>query len=148
MSGTKRVHCHIYDIAEASKAGAELETTCIKDYGEETIVDGVRLHYNYEAEDGWRALMRCKKCGALFLVQHSSYEAMDSDYDGSFYDWIPVWSDEEADLMNILMDARDLPNVSIRHLRKNNGAYFWMGKGELKAHDLAELRMKVEEGRT
>ncbi len=137
--------CHIYQIGNPQEAGNGLDYEGIKGYGDETYIGSHRVHVNHEMEDGWRGLVRCKKCGALLLVQHSSYEAMDSDYDGSFYDWIPVWSEREADLLNLYLDADELANSQTRHLRKNNRQYFWMGDEEPKPKDLDELQKLIDE---
>ena len=83
--------CHIYDISNAAEAGKDLETESVKGYGPSTDYHGVEVHSNHGSEGGGRYLVRCKKCGALLLAQHSWYEAINPDNDGSFYDWIPVW---------------------------------------------------------
>jgi len=131
--------CHIYEISDAEEAGKDLETEPVKDYGSSTIYHGVELHSNHESEGGGRSLVRCKKCGALLLAQHSWYEAMNPDLDGSFYDWIPVWSEEEADLLNIFLDSSDLPEYAFRHLRSNNYQFCWIGEDQPRPMDLPEL---------
>ncbi len=135
--------CHIYEIADAGKAAKELETEPVKGYGSETFYRGVELHSNHESEGGGRSLIRCKKCGALFLSQHSWYEAMNPDLDGSFYDWIPVWSEKEADLLNIFLDGRELADCVLKHLRSNNSQYCWIGDHQPRPMDLPELANAV-----
>ena len=131
--------CHIYEIADAREAGKELETETVKGYGSSTVYHGVELHSNHESEGGGRALVRCKKCGALLLTQHSWYEAMNPDFDGSFSDWIPVWSEKEADLLNLFLDCRELPDYAFKHLRSNNDKYCWIGDDLPRPMDLTEL---------
>ena len=135
--------CHIYDIADAAEAGKELRAEPVKSYGVSTCCRGTELHGNHESEGGGRALVRCKKCGALLLSQHSWYEALNPDFDGSFHDWIPVWSEQEADLMNIFLDATGLPDYHFRHLRSNNHKYFWVGSGQPRPMDLPELAKAI-----
>ena len=135
--------CHIYEITDAGEAGKDLETEPVKGYGSSTSYRGVELHSNHESEGGGRALVRCKKCGAFFLSQHSWYEAMNPDLDGSFYDWIPVWSEKEADLMNIFLDSRELPDYTFKHLRSNNYKYCWIGEDQPRPMDLPELTVAI-----
>ena len=136
--------CHIYEIEDAKEAGKDFETEFVKSYGSSTEYQGVVIHSNHECEEGGRSLVRCKKCGALLLSQHSSFEAMDSDYDGSFRDWLPVWSEEEAELLNIFLDAGEFANCSFRHLRSNNYRYYWVGEDQPRPMDLPELRIAIE----
>lgn len=135
--------CHIYETEDAEQAGKDLETESVKGYGPSTFYRGIELHSNHESEGGGRSLVRCKKCGALLLSQHSWYEAMDPDLDGSFNDWIPVWSEEEADLLNYFLDSRDLPGYPFRHLRSNNHKYCWVGDEKPRPMDLRELANAV-----
>ena len=135
--------CHIFEFEDAKAAGKDLEMEPVKGYGASTYYKGIELHSNHEMEGGGRALVRCKKCGALLLSQHTWYESINPDLDGSFYDWIPVWSEKEADLLNIFLDGHELPNHPFRHLRSNNGKYCWIGKEQPHPMDLPELSNAV-----
>ena len=135
--------CHIYKIADAGEAGNDLETEPVKGYGLSVFYHGVELHSNHESEGGGRTLVRCKKCGALLLSQHSWYEAMNPDLDGSFFDWIPVWSEKETDLLNIFLDSHELPGCLFRHLRSNNDKYCWIGVDRPRPMDLPELARAI-----
>ena len=135
--------CHIYEIEDAGAAGEDLETEPLKDYGPMTSYQGVLLHSNHESEGGGRSLVRCKKCGALLLSQHSWYEAMNPELDGSFYDWLPVWSEDEADLLNIFLNAGEFADCAFRHLRSNNHKYCWVGDDQPRPMDLPELSQAI-----
>ena len=138
--------CHIYNSPDIEQDVKDWDTESVKGYGEETrFPDGTIAHENYECDDGGRGLVRCKKCGALLLVQYSDYEAMDSDYDGHYADWIPVWSEEEADLLNLYLDPKEFAEFPEKHLRKTNNRYCWI-KGEIPAkRDLEQLKAAIRE---
>ncbi len=89
--------------------------------------------------DGGRTLVRCRECGALLLSQHSRYETKNPELDGFSCDWIPVWSEEEADLLNMFLDSRELPEYAFKHLRSDKNGYSWIGNDPPRPMDLQEL---------
>ena len=68
---------------------------------------------------------------------------MSPDFDGNFYDWIPVWSEKESDLLNVLLDSHELPDCAFRHLRSNNHEYCWIGEDKPRPMDLSELARAI-----
>ena len=136
--------CHIYEIDDAKEAYKQLDIECVKSYGEETkLEDGTLLHDNYEWDDGFRSLLRCKCCGGLILFQVSGYTSMSDDADGYYEDIIPVWSEEEADLLNILLGPRDFADHPFRHLRGNNHEYHWTRGEQPRPMDINELKRAI-----
>ena len=141
-----RFPCHIYEIADGKEAAEALRTECVKNYGENmTLADGTMLHWNYAWDDGGRILLRCRDCGALFLRQSSEYHSFSDAPDGYYSDWIAAASEEEADLLNILLDEGELENVPCRHLRSNNCQYFWTEGDEPQPRDPEELKRQIRE---
>lgn len=135
--------CHIFSIDDAEEAAEQLEIECIKSYGDETrLSNGTLLHDNYECEDGYRSLLRCKHCGGLLLVQVSKYSSTTGD-DGYFEDILPVWSEEEADLLNTFLGPRSFADHPFRHLRRNNQKYCWIGKDAPRPMDIPELKTAI-----
>lgn len=65
------------------------------------------------------------------------------DLDGTFYDWIPVWSEEKGDLLNIFLDCSELPDYGFKHLRSNNYKYRWIGEDQPRTMDLTELAKAI-----
>lgn len=135
-----RFPCHIYGIADAKEAYDSFFGKMIKNYGDAvTLEDGTVLHDNYMWDDGGRILVRCKDCGALMIIQFSEYHSFSDGPDGCYEDLIPAASEEEADLLNILLDIRKMENFPCRHIRRNNGDVFWTGDKEPETHDPEEL---------
>ena len=136
--------CHIYGIEDAKEAYKQLDFECVKSYGEETkLEDGTLLHDNYEWDDGYRSLLRCKQCGGLFIIQTSEFHSFDSDNDGYYKDWIPVYSEQEADLLNTLLGPRELADHPFRHLRGNNHEYHWTRGEQPRPMDINELKRAI-----
>ena len=105
-----RCRCCVYDL-EAKQLSRNLQFQRIKSYGDGVALeDGTILHRKeYDAtlfsETNERTLCRCRKCGALFLVDdHAESDMYDPCSSSSLY---PVASEEEADLLNILMDGKE-----------------------------------------
>ena len=116
---------------------------CIKSYGDETYLpNGTLLHDNYECEDGYPLLLRCKHCGGLLLVQISKYSSISGD-DGYFEVILPVWSEEEADLLNAFLDSQSFADHPFRHLRRNNHKYCWFGEDIPRPMDIPELKTAI-----
>ena len=140
-----RFPCHIYEIADAKEAYDSFRGELIKEYGDDvTLDDGTVLHGNYMWDDGSRSLVRCKKCGGLLIMQSSEYHSFSDSPDGYYKDWIPVASEEEADLLNVLLGAMEMENVPCRHIRRNNGDVFWTGDKEPEAYDPDELVQAIK----
>ncbi len=138
--------CHIYGIEDAKEAYKQLEVEYVKSYGDETrLPDGTLLHYNSVWDDGYRVLLRCKHCGGLLLKQVSKYESMSDDVDGYYEDYIPVWSEEEAELLNILLAPMEFENQPIKLLRGNNHKYHWTRGEQPHPMDIEELKRAIAE---
>ncbi len=138
--------CHIYGIEDADEAYKQWEVEFVKGYGDETkLEDGTLLHDNYECDEGHRGLLRCKSCGGLLLFQASTYISMSDGPDGHYEDVIPVWSEEEADLLNILLGPREFADHPFRHLRVNNHKCFWTRGEQPRPMDIAELKRAIAE---
>ena len=137
--------CHIYDIDDAEEAHKQLDTEFVKGYGDETrLPDGTLLHYNSVWDDGYRVLLRCKHCGGMFLLQVSTYTSMsDEGHDGHYTDYLPVWSEEEADLLNTLLGPGEFEDHPFRHLRDTNHKYCWYGKEQPHPMDIEELKRAI-----
>ena len=142
--GKTRYPCHIWEIADAKEAYDSFRGELIREYGEDvSLDDGKVLHWNYMWDDGWRSLVRCRKCGGLLIMQSSEYHSFSDSPDGYYKDWIPAASEEEADLLNILLGAVEMENVSCRHIRGNNGDIFWKRGKEPGAYDPEELVRQI-----
>lgn len=118
--------CHIYGVRNEEIAPASLPCQLIKDYGDRVALsNGKVLHWNFNWDDGGRRLVRCRECGALFLIQCSELHSVSVVSDGYYSDWIPVATEEGADLLNIALDETEIENDPRRHLRANNLRFFW-----------------------
>lgn len=141
-----RFPCHIYDIEDANEAYDSFRGELVKEYGDDvSLDDGTVLHGNYMWDDGSRSLVRCKKCGGLLIMQSSEYHSFSDSPDGYYKDWIPVASEEEADLLNILLGAMEMENVPCRHIRRNNGEVFWTNDKEPERYDPEDLIRAIRE---
>ena len=138
--------CCVYDV-EAEQIYRNFELQEIKSYGDSvTLEDGTVLYreeYNADlfSETNERTLCRCRKCGALFLN--------DYHYESDFYDsWsssslYPVPSEEEADLINILMDGKETGLPDFRRPCRYGWKYNWIGKEEPRPLDTEELKEMI-----
>ena len=144
-----RFPCCIYEVTDPEKIYRSLALEQIKNYGEKTVLeDGKVLHSNYDAEEwdgGDRKLVRCRKCGGLFLtLYYYDYNFFDG-YD-SYDNWIPVKTEEEADLLNILIDGKGGFRINApRYLCRANWNYRWAGKEDPVPCDPEELRKLIRE---
>ena len=137
--------CHIFRIADAEKAHNEFHGRLIRNYGEQVwLQDGSILHSNHVWDDGGRRLLRCKDCGGLLLKQTSEFHGIYGE-DGYYEDWIPAATEEEGEMLNILLDALELENYPCRHLRGNNCSYMWIGDEEAKPCDPEDLKRRILE---
>ena len=140
--------CCAYDL-KAEQLYRNWELQKIKSYGDGvTLEDGTVLYrkkYNGELsfETNERTLCRCRKCGALFL---DDYHFESDMYDPwSSENWYPVTSEEEADLINILMDGKDTSLPDFRRPDRYDWNYKWIGKeapGPLDAEELKDMIRK------
>ena len=142
-----RYPCHVYQRSGDDKS-VSIELWHIKKYGSEVYLDnGEILHDNYMdflADNGKRDLGRCPVCGALMIVQQQ-FCGGTFVMDGSFYlyDIIPVQSEEEADLLNILLDGDEFCEYPVRHIRARDFYKWWVGEGEPRPNDPEELKEKI-----
>ncbi len=127
QEGGFRSLCCIYDMDDAHAVDQSFREVTVKEYGDSVCLsDGTKLHDNldgeygnYTAPVGRRELVRCRKCGALLIHQHTCDPNI---YDGFEFldDWIPVASVQEADLLNILLSGQEFTAYSFRHFRQVN----------------------------
>ena len=151
MSGIKKTEgrfpCHLYEIRDAEEAYKAIDVTGVKDYGDYTALeDGTVLHNNYpdHHDEGRRVLTRCNVCGGLMLTQSSMDECPYWDDPDLYYrDCIPVASVEEADLLNILLDEKELKNMTVRHLKRDDQRILWTNQKAPVPNDPAELRKRI-----
>lgn len=150
MSENKRVipHCRccVYDL-EAEELYRNFRLQRIKSYGDSvTLEDGTVLYRKEHdetlfSETNERTLRRCLKCGALFLD--------DYHYESDMYDsWssscqYPVFSEEEADLVNILMDGKENGLPDFRRPYQYGWSYGWTGKEDPRPLDAEELKEMI-----
>ena len=143
-NGAGRYPCHIYEIEDPEAAYKALQTELIRDYGDTTVDDNGRfLHWNHTWDEGGRMLLRCKTCGGLMILQSSEFHSFTDDPDGYYSDWIPAASEEEARLLNQLLDVLDFEDYPCRHLRRNNGRLFWTKGEEPRDQDPEVLRTAI-----
>lgn len=99
---------------DAQTAGEGMAVETVKDYGDD----------KHLFDDGWRRLLRCKKCGCLMLAQHSEFHGFDDD--DYYTDYYPVACAAEADRINDECGPLGIGGaVSGRFLRRTNGRYTW-----------------------
>ena len=139
--------CHLYGIQDAKEAYEAIDVTCIKEYGKEvSLEDGTVLHENcpVHRDDGRRYITRCNVCGGLMLVQSSMEDCPYwDDPDLYFRDCIPVATVEEADLLNILWDEKELPEYPFRHLRRDDLKKLWTKGKEPVSYEPENLRNRI-----
>ena len=85
--------CVGFSMEEAKEAYEHMDRELVRDYGD---IYGNNILHTWD--DGWRTLMRCKKCGGYILLQVSEFHGMDDD---SYYvDYFPVAGPAEAQEIN------------------------------------------------
>lgn len=92
--------CCIFSYADAPTAMKHFEREAIKEFGSTVYnSDGTVKHSTYCWDAGYRKVVRCKKCGAIFLYQWSEFhDTMGND---AYYDhYFSVESLEEAIFLN------------------------------------------------
>ena len=143
--------CHIYDIPDALEVRKKFRSITVKKYGSSVCLpSGTKLHDNvegryYTAPYGDRELVRCRDCGALILVQNTCDPNI---YDGFEYlhDLIPVASEEEADLLNILLTGREFTDYPFCRIKMvDYTACRWTDGEEPVPNDPEELKKRIRE---
>lgn len=88
--------CCAFDMRDPNMAYRALDFEVVARFGECTrSEDGSILHWNYEWDEGYRELVRCRRCGALLIHQHDERHGFGRE-DDCMDDWLPVESEEEA----------------------------------------------------
>ena len=138
--------CCIYDL-EAEQLSRNLQLQEIKSYGDSvTLEDGTVLRKEEQNPDVFtetnkRTLCRCQKCGALFLKDyHYESDMYDSWSSETLY---PVASEEEADLINILMGGKEAGIPDFRRIDRSGWSYNWIGEEEPRPLDPEELKAMI-----
>ena len=138
-----RFPCHLYDLVDPEALFREIRVHYIKPYGSKVALgDGAVLHENYEKGDeydGDRDLVRCSVCGALFIRQTFTAYGMPGGI-GTVTHYIPAASEEEADLMNILLDEKGMDLLPVRHPMRIDRKYVWTKGGAPRPCDPGELK--------
>ena len=139
--------CHIWGIEDAEEAGKARKTELVRDYGQDIwLEDGTLLNYVNSWEDDGRYLLRCRECGGLMLKQHVVDPApYFDDPDLEYFDWIPVATEEEGGLLNILLGEHEMDDYPFRHLRSCDGLVFWSEGKEPVPAAPEELKAKIRE---
>ena len=148
MCEAKKYPCCAYELDGGHLYG-NFHTQDIKQYGNELILaDGTVLYRKKCDPEKWerreRKLVRCTGCGALFIQDY--YFEYENIFDGcwSCYSWYPVATEEEADLLNILMDGeQDSRYVPGRYIFRSGWRYKWQGEGDPEPRDPEELRKQI-----
>ena len=141
-----RGRCCVYDLEEDQLSG-NLHLQEIKAYDNSvTLEDGTILYREKPNPDAFtetneRTLCRCVKCGALFLRFYH--------YESDMYDpWsstilYPVFSEEEADLVSILMDGGETGLPDFRWIYRYDWRYQWMGTEDPRPLDTEALKEMI-----
>lgn len=96
--------CCIFNEQTAADAYRILRCNTLAEYRDRyRDPNGHVQHYLHTWDDGYRSLLQCVKCGALFLVQSSEYHGSESD--GYYTDFFPVVSAENAEAINAAYDG-------------------------------------------
>lgn len=92
--------CIAFQMKDAKKA--------LKHINENIEIINDRNNYKYPLytwDNGYRILMKCKKCGALILLQSSEFHSF-NDEDSFYQSYFPVSSFEEANELNRKYDLK------------------------------------------
>ncbi len=141
-----RYRCCMYDL-EADQLCRNLQLQEIKSYGDSVrLEDGTVLHKKEQDPDVFietneRTLCRCRKCGALFLKSyHYESDMYDHWSSESLY---PAASEEEVDLINILMDGEETGLPDFRTIYRSGWSYAWIGNEDPQPLDTEELKTMI-----
>ena len=87
--------CCLFQYATAEEAAQNRNFEVVEEYGD-TYRDsgGSVVHYLHTWDDGHRSLLRCNRCGALFLMQYSEFHGMKDD--GYYIDYFAILNREDA----------------------------------------------------
>jgi hypothetical protein len=103
--------CCIFQYYDANEAWHHFVYEIIENYGDVFCnPDGSVKHCLHTWDDGGRRLVRCKKCGALFLLQTSEFHNMTDGNDSYYLDFFQVGSREEALVYNEKYNGFTLEN--------------------------------------
>lgn len=101
--------CCIFSYEDAPTAIKHFKYEVIKDFGEKVYNDdGSIKHYTYMWDEGGRMVIRCKRCGAIFLHQWSEYHRFTEGADSYYDDYFLVRDLDEAILLNNTFSVFDL----------------------------------------
>jgi hypothetical protein len=93
-SGNRKLCC-IFSFPDAETAAKHRDLEFVESYGDSCKDLRGEVHYLHAWDDGERTLLRCRKCGALFLQQSSEFHGVHGD-DSYYTDLFPVESRNEA----------------------------------------------------
>ncbi|MCL2526507.1 MAG: hypothetical protein FWE46_05640 [Coriobacteriia bacterium] len=93
-------YCCLFANQTPAEAEKHMAFELIEEYGRAFYAtDGTIKHYLFTRDDGYRELQRCRRCGALFLHQHSEHHSPNGA--NNYYDdYFQVASHEEALALN------------------------------------------------
>ena len=116
--------CCLFDFDDAQTAYDHMEMEFVFFYGAAYYNPKGRLeHYLHTWDEGARSLVKCKKCGAFFLVQDSEYHGREDSY---YTDWYQVEGEKEAERLNAMFDGYALESrYHAPWIKKTNSVLTW-----------------------
>ncbi len=114
--------CKAFGMEDPREAYDHIEKNLafVRNYG-----DRAYGHWLHTWDDGFRSLLRCRKCGAYILYQSSEFHGMMSG-DSYYGDYFPVGGKKKADKLNRRYDGdRIEQEFPKRYLMKTNGSLAW-----------------------
>ena len=131
----KQKLCCIFEYPSIEEAVQNMQFEIIEDYGDAYCnPDGSVKHYLHTWDDGYRRLVRCTKCGSLFLYQSSEFHSVNSDYDRFYSDYYPVSCREEARMCNEKYNGYKLEEEYSKkgiYILKTNGKWSWLRRDRI-----------------
>ena len=104
----KGIRCCLFDLESAGQAQLRMNFKMIRDFGDTVYnPDGSVKHYLHTWDDGYRILVQCQKCGAIFIVQSSEYHGKEDSY---YRDWYQVEDEKRAIIINNRLDGWGIEN--------------------------------------
>lgn len=121
--------CCIFSYSIAEEAAKNLDFEIVEKYGDTFYnADGSVKHYLHTWDDGYRVLLRCKKCGSLLLKQNSEFHSFGGD-DSYYTDLFPVNSSEEALMYNEKYSGIELEREYVgRWIRSTDLNWSWSSR--------------------